>query len=399
MRILQVFNQYRSPFSGEEVVVDRTIEMLRADGHHVELWMRSSREIDSLPGKIAAFCSGIYSPAAGREMLGRLTSSRTDVVHVHNLYPLFSPSVLVACQKAGVPVVMTVHNQSLTCPRADHLYRDEICERCFGGREYNCALQNCRGNLFESVAYAARSMYARRSRLFHDNITTFIALSHFAAGRLAVAGYDENRITVLPNMVTGVDAPTDPARGKYAAFAGRISPEKGLLTLVEAARRLPHEIHIAGAGHLLESLEQDAPTNVRFRGRLNDELESFYRQARFLVLPSQCFEMCPLAVLEAMSHGLPVITTNLGGQAELVDDNETGLLFQASDAQDLADKMKRLWDDDSLCRRLGRAAFDTVHRQFSERAWYANLLHIYEDAIKSGRTPASARDRLTRVES
>ena len=161
MRLLQLFNQYRSLFGGEETVVREIDTLARHSGWDTRLVMRSSRNLDtSLRGKSLAFWSGIYNPLAARQIARVAAHFRPDVAHVHNLYPLFSPSVLVALRRAHVPVVMTVHNHFLTCPRTDHLLRGRICERCVGGREYYCAVKNCRGHLMESLAYAARSFTA-----------------------------------------------------------------------------------------------------------------------------------------------------------------------------------------------------------------------------------------------
>lgn len=311
-----------------------------------------------------------------------LGTNRPDIVHVHNLYPLFSPSILVACRDAGVPVVMSIHNQQLTCPKSDHLYRGKICERCIGGREYNCVLQNCRANIMESVAYATRSAFARKRRLFHDNISLFIALSDFSKQRLAQAGFDEDRIVVLRNMAPDVATPTDPTQGEYAVFAGRMSPEKGVDTLLEASRLLPEcPVRLAGDGPTFEQMTALAPDHAELLGGLDrPAMEQLYRGAKFLVLPSVTYEMCPLVILEAMSYGLPVITSRIGGQRELVEDGVTGLLFDPGDATDLAAQMKRLWHDPDMCRRMGKAGSDRARSQHSEGAYYERLLDVYHRA-------------------
>ena len=118
-----------------------------------------------------------------------LAEDRPDIVHVHSVYPMFSPSVLVACRKANVPVVMTVHSDILTCPTWHHLYKGRVCEDCVGGHEYRCVLKNCRNNILESSAYALRSSVARRFRLFHDNVNVLIVMTLFAKEKLQHAGF------------------------------------------------------------------------------------------------------------------------------------------------------------------------------------------------------------------
>ena len=383
MKLLQVYNQYRSAFNGEEAVVRQTAAVVERHGGQAQLLMRSSRGIEgSLASKAHAFWSGIYSRSAYREMERILNSDRPDVVHVHNLYPLLSPSILVACRRASVPVVMSIHNQHLTCPRSEHLYRGRICERCVGGREYQCVVQNCRDNLFESVAYALRSAVARKMGFFHQNVTLFIALSRFAKDRLVAAGFDTDRIVVLPNTVRRLEEPVDPAMGTCVAFAGRLSPEKGIDTLLAAAAALPDcPVRLAGSGPLINQTAAQASANVRLLGQLEtDELTELYRAARFVVLPSKTFEMCPLVILEAMSNGLPVITSRIGAQGELVRDGVTGMLFEPGDSQDLARKMRELWDNPQRCREMGQAAFAFSAENFGEDIYYRRLTSIYERA-------------------
>lgn len=384
VKLLQVYNQYRSLFNGEDTVVRQTAQVVEKHGGEVQMMLRSSRDIDTgLMGKASAFWSGIYSRRSYQEMARVLREDRPDVVHVHNLYPLVSPSILVACRRAGVPVVLSVHNQQLTCPTSDHLYRGKICERCVGGNEYHCVLQNCRENIFESVAYATRSFVSRRMRFFHNNVTLLIALSEFSKQRLIEAGFRDDQIVVLRNMVHQGHAPVDPTQGRYAAFAGRMSPEKGVETLIAAARGLPEiNVKLAGDGPIESRLRGGLPANVQMLGCLESPaMDSLYRGARFFVLPSRSYEMCPLVILEAMSHGLPVITTRLGGQAELVEDGVTGFLFDPNDKQDLGRKMKRLWDDPELCRKFGAAGYRVARQKYGEEAYFRRLSDIYAQAI------------------
>ena len=186
MKVLQVYNDYRTLFGGEPGIVRMIAETVERHGGQARLMTCSSKGLDrNLAGKVRAFVCGIYNFSAYQQMAQLLRKDRPDVVHVHNLYPLFSPSVLVACRRAGVPVVMMAnHNYFLTCPISSHLYRGQVCEKCVGGREHHCVLQNCRGSRAESVAYALRSVVARKLRLFHDNVTIQIVHSEFARQRL-----------------------------------------------------------------------------------------------------------------------------------------------------------------------------------------------------------------------
>ena len=385
MKLLQVYNDYRTFCGGEAGVVRMIAATVEKHGGQARLLTRTSKGLDeSLGAKARAVVSGIYNRTAYREMMQTLSAERPDVVHVHNLYPWFSPSVLVACRRAGVPVVMTNHNYRLTCPIVNHLHKGRVCDKCLGGREYWCVLKNCRGNLGESLAYAVRSFTARKLRFFHDNVTMQIVLSNFAKRRLVEAGFDAQRIVVLPNMVELGPEPTEPIAGTYAAYSGRMMAEKGVDVLLAAAARLPEvQLRLAGDGPLLDELTRAAPGNALFVNRLDPErMAAFYCGARFLVVPSTWYEGCPLVVSEAMSHGLPVIASRIGGLPEFVEDGVTGLLFEPGNAGDLTDKIRSLWESPALCRQMGEAGRKRASHEYSEEAYYQRLMSIYDRAIR-----------------
>ena len=394
MRLLQIYNQYRSQNCGEERAVFDVLNLMKKKGVEAKLLMQTSRGLESsLRGKLRAFSSGIYSFSAYHEVSRVVADFRPDVVHVNNLYPLFSPSVLKACQRAGMPVVMTVHNYSLTCPTMYHLYRGAVCERCLGGREYWCVAKNCRNSNSESVAYALRAFAARKLRLFLDLVTLFIVPTEFTKNLLVRAGFSPDRFVVLRNMVVTDGEPADPASGQYVGYAGRMSPEKGVDILLRAATQLPEaEFRLAGAGPAVEDLTKMAPPNARFVGLLDElALRQFYREARFLVVPSRWYEMCPLVISEAAGHGLPVIVSNLGGLGEIVQNGVNGLTFSPESADDLASKIRSLWENPALCATMGRAAYRRAVANLGEDVYFRQLMEVYHKArrLRSPEIPAA----------
>lgn len=381
MKILQVHNRYRNR-GGEESVVDATANALQQKGVEVILAEKGPGDLPpGLRGKIRASLSGIYSFTAAREMRALLQREKPDCVHVHNLYPLFSPSILGECQRAGIPVVMTCHNYRPMCPVAVQFHAGKICERCHGHREYWCFLKNCRENRLESLAYAARHYVAEQFGWLRKHISRFVAISAFLKQQLAAAGLPEDRIDVIPNPVA-LPAAQTPGSGAYAGFAGRISEEKGLDVLIEAARRTPEiPVRIAGEGPLRARLASQAPPNVTFMGFLQGEaLAAFYRDARFLIAPSAWQETFGLVVVEAMARGLPVIASGIGGLAEIVVDGETGLLAQPGDPGDLAHAMTRLWEDAGLCRAMSEAGRIRAAREYSLDRYSTRLMDTYQRA-------------------
>jgi len=397
LRILQIYNDYRSGGGGESVVVKATRDVLAKHGHCVRMLERDSRAIVTLGDKMSAFAKGVYSWHVKQEVVGIIRQFSPDVVHVHNLYPLLSPSVLAACRELGTPVVMTVHNFRLTCPTGTHLHRGAICERCRGGHNYWCILNNCQQNIAESVAYALRTAVAQWLGMFKRNVALFIAPSQFVKTRLIEAGFEEGRVMVVPNSSPIPYSSIVPSQGCYVAFVGRISPEKGIDTLLGAARFTGLPVRIVGDGPIRPRLADKSSQNVEFVGPLDRaSIGGFYRGARFAVLPSLWFEPCPLVAIEAMSHGLPVIASRIGGLPEIVEDGVTGFLFDPGNAEDLASKMRLLWENPDLCRQMGRAGREKSCREYSEDAYFKGLMAAYEKAVEICKDESASLGRPVR---
>ncbi len=383
MKVFQIYNEQRSAFGGEPAVVEATMRVLAENGHQARLIMKSSRCLErSVFRRACAFWGGIYNVRAYREMRRLLEEDRPDVVHVHSVYPMFSPSIMAACRRARVPVVMTIHSNILTCPTWYHVYKGRTCEECVGGREYRCILKNCRENIPESVAYALRSAVARRFRLFQENVDVFLAPTPFAKSKLVQAGFDGERIAVVPNPAAIGNLDCEPAAGEYVAFAGRISAEKGIGVLLAAAARLPEiPFQVAGDGPILTEMTRRATPNVKFVGRLPlDRLVEFYRSSRVVAVPSITYETFNVVAAEAMALGLPVVASRIGGLPYVVEDGQTGLLFEPGNAADMAAQLRRLWDNPELRRGMGAAGRRKAMLQYTPEAYYRNLMTAYEMA-------------------
>ena len=365
-------------------MVSGITKLLREYGHDVYSYLRSSSEINgSWLGQFRAFFSGIYSFSSRRHIRQIIGDVKPDVIHVQNLYPLISPSVLVEARRHNIPVVMRCANYRLICPNGLFLRDGKICEECSGGREWRCFLRNCEKNRFKSLGYALRNYIARMRRYFLDNVSIYYAQTAFQRTRLIQEGFPEDRVCVVPNMVASKEVEIAKDPGQYVGFVGRISPEKGIDTLIEAARACPDiQFKAAGSYNRVPDIVTKAPHNFNFRGHLDKEpLDKFYVNSRIIVLCSICYEGFPSVLLEAKVRGKPVVCSRIGGLPEIVDDAVTALLFKPGNADDLAAKIRYLWDRPELCHKMGRAARRKVLQEYSPHKYYKRLMAVYRKAI------------------
>ncbi|MGF1634554.1 MAG: glycosyltransferase [Phycisphaerae bacterium] len=385
MRVLNVHN-YHIGHGGMEVLHESLTRLLRARGHAVQELVRHNEAIDTPLKKLVAVGSGVYSPSAKRDTAEAIRTFRPDVAHLFNLYPQLSVSVIDACHCAGVPVVLHVQDYKLTCPTAQHLRDGQPCHACLGGREYNAARYNCRGSRAMSTAYAVRNAAVRLSRRVHERVSRFITPTRFVRDLTVNAGYPADRMEVIPNFfdLPDADACTPPtAQGGYVAYVGRISPEKGLDVLLEAARISGLPVKIAGDPSAMPQLAAQASPSVQFVGKLGrGEVGPFLNGARFLVVPSVWYEAFGIVAAEAMARLRPVIASDIGGLPEVVQHERTGLLVPPNDAAALAAAMCRLWDDTPLNHRLAEAARIDAQARFTTDAFYERLIPAYRRAAE-----------------
>ena len=380
MKVLIAHNAY-GKYSGEEAVVDRIAAVLAAHGDEVCRYERTTAGVrESLRGKVRSFFAGIYSPDGVRGMREALEREQPDVVNAHNVFPFISPAALAECKKAGVPVIMTVHNFRLICPTGLFMRGGLPCEECLERHsEWGCLQHNCEGNWLKSLAYTLRSVYARRTRAFLDNVDIFSCITDFQRQKLIAAGIPEGKIAVNPNFL---DATTEPEYkvGNYVAYCGRLSFEKGFDLLLEVARKHP-EIPFKFAGALREGTIDEIPNNISLLGHISGkDYENFVKNARFIVMPSRCYEGFPMAILEAAAHGKPTIGPDHGGFSEIIGkgDDAIGRLFAPNNIEDLEEQVVRLWNAPEDVDQLGYAAYKKLKTEYSSKQFYKRFLSIVQ---------------------
>lgn len=382
-RVLMVHNRYGA-FSGEERAVDQLSSLLQSNGHEVYRFERDSSVLrESVSGSIRAFVSGVYSRSASRDFGRVLGAFRPDVVHIHNLYPLISPSVVLEAARSSTPIVMTLHNFRLVCPNGLMFTHGEVCERCVTGKEYWAVIRNCERNYLKSFGYALRTAVARRRRWF-DLVSRFVCLTNFQKEKLIRAGLDESKIDVVPNFVESTENLGTRESGQYLLYVGRITSGKGIEVLLHAAATQPQiPVMVVGRQDPQYRIDAPVPSNVHFRGEVAPtELGEIYRSAKALVFPSTCFEAMPLVPLEAMALGLPVIASRTGAMSDLIPP-EVGVLVTPGDVVELGVMMKRVWAmAPDVLGAMGDRARAHVMARYSSVNSYRALLKIYASVTK-----------------
>jgi len=327
----------------------------------------------------------LYSFEARRDYGAFLDRIRPDLVHLHNIYHQLTPSILDAASARGIPLVMTLHDYKLVCPRYDLLRHGTPCDACVESGPLACIRYRCaRGAWGPSILLAAEAAL-HRIRGSYDRVRRFIVPSAFLGGVLRRAGFDAQRLRHVPNFAPRTNASPVPQTERFV-YVGRLSPEKGILTLLRAAARLPRgELVLCGTGPLRAEVDrwvqQAPPGRIQCRGHLaaadvRAELES----ACFAVAPSEWFENAPFAVLEAMAAGRPVLTTPLGGLPELVENGVEGEWVPASDDAAWTEALQRALDDPARLRRMGAAAERRANVEFSLEAHVDRVESVYAEA-------------------
>lgn len=368
MKILLVHNDY-GKYSGEEAVVDKMAAMMTTAGWEVaQLRMTTAGVRESLSGKVRGFAAGIWCPSGVRAMREALAKEKPDVVNVHNLFPFISPAALRECKKAGVPVVMTVHNFRLICPTGLFMRDGGPCEDCLvRGNEWGCVKHNCEQSLLKSVGYAARNAVARLRRHYLECVDRFACITDFQRRKLIEAGFPADKIVVIPNSMD-LEAACEAEQGDYVAFCGRLSREKGVDLIIEAARRNP-QVPFKLAGAVRDGFKIDGlPENVKLVGYLSGEaLNDFFARARFFVMASRCYEGFSMTILEAAGYGKAMIAPDHGGFTEIIGkgDETIGLLTSPADVEALSAAVARLWNNSEFTAELGQKAHAKLINQYS----------------------------------
>lgn len=393
MKILMV-NKFLYPNGGSETYIFKLGKCLTDMGHEVQYFgMEDERNIvenqsgmytsnynfhSSSLKKLLYPVKIIYSTEARKKIKAILHDFHPDVVHLNNINFQLTPSILYEIKKQGIPMVMTAHDYQLICP--NHMMyipqKQEICDKCLGGNYSNCTENHCIHNskLKSYLGYIEARFYHKKKT--YNLISKIICPSHFLEEKLMSDSTLAEKTCTLHNFVD-IHESKEVVKKDYILYFGRYSIEKGIATLIQVCKQLP-QIHFVFAGSGPEEDKLRDISNVNNVGFKNGtELEKLVREARCTIYPSEWYENCPFSIMESEMYGTPVIGANIGGIPELIQDGKTGLLFESGKADDLKEKIEKVWNDREYLEQLTTGChsneFDTVEE------YCRKLINIYNE--------------------
>ena len=397
VKILLVHNFYGSAApSGENTAFGAEAALLRSRGHSVSEFSRYSDEIlrDGFTGTLRGAVSVVWNPFSLRSLKRMLRETKPEIVHVHNTFPLLSPSVFDASRELNIPTVMTLHNYRLGCAAGTALRDDRPCTLCLDRNSVIPALRyGCyRESRIATIPVAAMIAYNTARDTWRSNVDAFITLTDFQKEKMIRFGLPPESLFVKPNFLDDPPAPVPwKDRGNKVVFVGRLYAAKGIHILLEAWKRMGKkapQLEVIGDGPMKEELvrsirESEASDSVSFLGNVSrGEAMKRISDAKLLVIPSVCYEGFPMVIQESFALGVPVAASNIGSLPFLVSEGKNGGLFAPGDAEAVVSCVTRLLEDDSRLRVLGEGARRDFDEKYTAEKNHSALMAVYRSAAE-----------------
>lgn len=390
MKIL-LANKFYYRRGGDCVCTLNLEELLKAYGHEVAIFAMQHpknlptpwsnyfpSEISFKPGlgMMEAFLRPFGTNEVKRKFNALLDDFRPDIVHLNNIHSQLSPVIAELAHERGIRVVWTLHDYKLLCPRYDCRRNGEtICEVCFEDK-YNVVKYRCMKNSVVASLLAYREALKWNRERLEKYTDAFICPSRFMASKMAQGRFSKEKLHVLCNFIDTNKCSKDSyEKDSYYCYIGRLSHEKGVETLIEAANRFPHKLVVIGDGPLEEELKKRAKANIEFVGfKQWEEIKAIVGKAQFCVIPSEWYENNPLSVIEAQCLGTPVLGARIGGIPELIDENETGMTFESQNVEDLKQKIQKMFDTTFDYESIAKRAREL----YNAENYYLQITNLYK---------------------
>jgi len=385
MKILLIHNKYQYK-GGEDTVFESEFNMLKNRAEQVEKLVFNNNEINSIVSKIKVGIYSFYNNESAKVLSKKIEEFKPDIIHVHNFFPIASPSIFYVANIKKVPIVMTLHNYRLVCPNA-MLFRDnKVCEDCinksfaFDGVFHGCY----RDSKIQTLFLASMIWFHKRNKTWLNRVDRYIALTDFAKNKFLNSSLklDKSKIVVKPNFV--IDNGFELDKEEYCLFVGRLSQEKGIEVMLNAFKNSSKKIQIIGTGPLVDMVKEYSTKyeNIEYLGfKSIDFIIQKLKKAKALIFTSILYETFGMTIIEAFSTATPVVCSDIGGPAEIVEDGKTGLKYQVGNSKELQKKVEQLYTDESLHIKLCRGAREEFEKKYTEKINYLYLKKIYESII------------------
>jgi len=388
MKILLLHNYYQVA-GGEDGVFLNEVALLKNKGHKVISCSVDNTSITSVFNKFCLFFSSVFSFSQYRKVKQVLRAEVPDVVHVHNYFPMFSPSIFFACKKLNIPVVHTLHNYRAVCPTALLMHDGKIEETSIKrGSWWAVRKRVYRNSLIGSAALATMVEFHKWRGTWQTKVDCFIALTEFAKSKYIEAGWPADKIIVKSNFCedTFKGQAILEKKGGYALYAGRLCEEKGIDVLLTAWNEIDLPLKVIGDGPLTKVFESNSLLSVEYLGRKNkSDVLNLVQNADFIIMPSTWYEGFPMVLVEAFACGTPALVSKLGSMEEIIVDGITGLHFDAGDPGDLAAKVQWMMNNLNAARNMGVNARSEYLAKYTPQRNHEMLMEIYQQAIEGAK--------------
>lgn len=405
MKIILI-NKFYYRRGGDCIYMLNLEQLLKAHGHEVAVFAMDFPENEKTPwqkyfpsnmSKLKAFIRPFGDGETKVKFTKLLEDFKTDVVHLNNIHTQLSPVIAEIAHQKGIRVVWTLHDYKLLCPRYDCMRDGDNCELCFSHADFadsadslsaksaksackklkkNCLKYSCmKGGKIGSFIGYREAVKWNRKRL-EACTDAFVCPSKFIAEKMKQGGFDEKKLIPLCNFIDieKCKRSDDYRKGDYYCYVGRLSHEKGVKTLIEAANQLRYKLVVIGGGPLMDELKAIAHDNIEFVGfKQWDDIKQLVGKARFSVIPSEWYENNPLSVIEAECLGTPVLGARIGGIPELIDEGKTGMTFTSKDVNDLKDKIQQMWSTSFDYRQIAQESM----QRYNAEEYYSNIMQVY----------------------
>lgn len=337
----------------------------------------------SLLGGIKTAVNFIHNAEACKKMRALLQQERPDIVHFHNIYHQLTPALIKVARDFGCKTVLTAHDYKIVCPAYSMLRDGKVCDACITGTVFNAFRYRCQeGSAAKSLLLSLEATWQYIAQNYQA-LDVIVSPSQFLRGVL-LRTLPHSRIDVIVNGVDNSQPADDIQDDGYLLYFGRLSREKGVATLLMAQQKMRNRatLKIVGHGPLYDELAAKYP-NVEFLGYVpqGEALDKLIKHARAVILPSECYENCSMAVLEAMALARPVIGSRIGGIPEQIRDGVEGILFEPGNAQALADAMDTLVEDPEKARTMGLHGRARLDEKYALSRHMETLLALYKELL------------------